>query len=97
MATQSEAPHSHATQEALEQIEAHSWFRTAIQRHQNNLRMDINLVETFVGHIAESTDPTVTQHLSEAYIAISNLRTCLAKLQTAWIAYDNRQESFDDT
>jgi hypothetical protein len=58
--------------------------------------MDINLVEAFVGHIAKSDDPAVTQHLTDAYIAVSNLRSCLSELHTAWIAYDNRQVSYDE-
>jgi hypothetical protein len=66
-------------------------FRAAMERHQTNLRLDINHMEVIVGRIAKSTDEEVVRYLPDVNISISSLRECLLTLQVHWRIFEIKQ------
>src|ERR1700722_5677969 len=78
------ATQTHISIAQSEQSEIFQEFMTAMERHQTNLRLDINQMEVIVGCIAKSTDEQVVQYLPDANLSISNLRECLLTLQVHW-------------
>ena len=97
MATQAEVSRSRMTLLESQQIQILSKFRTAMQSHQIDLRLNINHIETIVGCIAKSADSVVIQHLPQSNLAISNLRECLSNLQTQWWMFENWHERNNQT
>ena len=97
MATQAEVSRSRMTLLESQQIQILSKFRTAMQSHQMDLRLNINYIETIVGCIAKSADSVVIQHLPQSNLAISNLRECLSNLQVQWWMFENWHERHNQT
>jgi hypothetical protein len=97
MATQAEVSRSRMTLLESQQIQILSKFRTAMQSHQIDLRLNINHIETVVGCIAKSADSVVIQHLPQSNLAISNLRECLSNLEIQWWMFENWHKRHNQT
>lgn len=92
MATQPQVSSAHIAQQMLEQRLILRKFRNVLQSHQIDLRLGINHMETIVGRIAKSADVEVREQLTQANLAIFNLRESLATFQIDRQVFDGWQE-----